>query len=218
MSFRSGVCRHVDARQLTSQRLYSSLSNSSTVVPATHHTSNLPQYTHNRAVPIQYATPYLTLRFYNEKTTSNPSNDIPIHLVNAKVDLTKTVKHVEQQLHTLKDSKEDIITETPPIEKSKPAEETKVVTSATPENTKSEPVTTVEQTTVQTPKVPDQETLAVVPRPGLGSRSWAAVKAVATHYYDGSKLLVVEIRISARLSKKIFRGDSLSRRERRQVE
>ncbi|KAF7322909.1 MRS7 family protein [Mycena chlorophos] len=51
----------------------------------------------------------------------------------------------------------------------------------------------------------------------LVTRVWKKVKHEAQHYWHGSKLLVSEVRISARLQWKILHGDSLTRRERRQL-
>jgi LETM1 and EF-hand domain-containing protein 1 len=51
----------------------------------------------------------------------------------------------------------------------------------------------------------------------LLDRAWKRVKHEAAHYWHGSKLLVSEVRISARLQWKILHGESLTRRERRQV-
>ncbi|KAF8447470.1 LETM1-like protein-domain-containing protein [Boletus edulis BED1] len=51
----------------------------------------------------------------------------------------------------------------------------------------------------------------------LLSRAWKKVKHEAQHYWHGSKLLVSEVRISARLQWKILHGESLTRRERRQL-
>ena len=51
----------------------------------------------------------------------------------------------------------------------------------------------------------------------LLTRAWKKVKHEAQHYWHGSKLLVSEVRISARLQWKILHGESLTRRERRQV-
>lgn len=51
----------------------------------------------------------------------------------------------------------------------------------------------------------------------LGTRVWKKVKHEAAHYWHGSKLLVSEVRISARLQWKILHGETLTRRERRQV-
>lgn len=49
------------------------------------------------------------------------------------------------------------------------------------------------------------------------SRIWSKVKHEANHYWSGTKLLVSEVRISARLQWKILHGETLTRRERRQV-
>lgn len=51
----------------------------------------------------------------------------------------------------------------------------------------------------------------------LMTRVWKKVKHEAAHYWAGSKLLVSEVRISARLQWKILHGESLTRRERRQL-
>lgn len=55
------------------------------------------------------------------------------------------------------------------------------------------------------------------PQPPLSTRIWSKVKHEAAHYWNGTKLLVSEVRISARLQWKILHGESLTRRERRQV-
>ncbi|KAH8117436.1 MRS7 family protein [Phellopilus nigrolimitatus] len=48
-------------------------------------------------------------------------------------------------------------------------------------------------------------------------RVWKKVKHEAAHYWSGTKLLVSEVRISARLQWKILHGETLTRRERRQL-
>jgi LETM1 and EF-hand domain-containing protein 1 len=55
------------------------------------------------------------------------------------------------------------------------------------------------------------------PKAPLATRAWQKVKHEAQHYWHGSKLLAKEARISARLQWKILHGESLTRRERRQV-
>ena len=55
------------------------------------------------------------------------------------------------------------------------------------------------------------------PQKPLMTRVWAKVKHEAQHYWHGSKLLAKEVRISTRLQWKILHGESLTRRERRQV-
>lgn len=49
------------------------------------------------------------------------------------------------------------------------------------------------------------------------SRVWNKIKHEAQHYWQGSKLLAKEVRISTRLQRKILQGETLTRRERRQV-
>ncbi|KAL7283053.1 hypothetical protein ACG7TL_002477 [Trametes sanguinea] len=51
----------------------------------------------------------------------------------------------------------------------------------------------------------------------LATRIWKKVKHEAQHYWHGSKLLAAEVRISARLQWKLLHGESLTRRERRQL-
>jgi LETM1 and EF-hand domain-containing protein 1 len=49
------------------------------------------------------------------------------------------------------------------------------------------------------------------------TRMWASVKKEASHYWHGTKLLGKEIRISARLVRRLIVGKKLTRREHRQV-
>ncbi|RDX52670.1 LETM1-domain-containing protein [Lentinus brumalis] len=51
----------------------------------------------------------------------------------------------------------------------------------------------------------------------LATRVWKKVKHEAQHYWHGSKLLAAEVRISARLQWKLLHGETLTRRERRQL-
>jgi LETM1 and EF-hand domain-containing protein 1 len=46
---------------------------------------------------------------------------------------------------------------------------------------------------------------------------WQKVKKEAAHYWDGTKLLAAEVRISSRLALKMAAGYELTRRENRQV-
>ncbi|KAI0318439.1 LETM1-like protein-domain-containing protein [Amylostereum chailletii] len=55
------------------------------------------------------------------------------------------------------------------------------------------------------------------PKEPTMTRVWKKVKHEAQHYWHGSKLLAKEVRISARLQWKILHGESLTRRERRQL-
>jgi len=64
--------------------------------------------------------------------------------------------------------------------------------------------------TPPTPKEPSESA-------PLATRVWKKVKHEAQHYWQGSKLLGAEIRISSRLLWKILHGESLTRRERRQL-
>lgn len=46
---------------------------------------------------------------------------------------------------------------------------------------------------------------------------WQKVKKEAQHYWDGTKLLATEVKISSRLALKMAAGYELTRRENRQV-
>lgn len=52
---------------------------------------------------------------------------------------------------------------------------------------------------------------------GRLARSWAWIKHEANHYWDGSKLLAAEVRVSSKLLRKVLNGARLTRRERRQA-
>lgn len=71
--------------------------------------------------------------------------------------------------------------------------------------------------TSHTPPKPSPPAHKEEPKEPLGTRVWKKVKHEAQHYWHGSKLLAKEVRISARLQWKILHGESLTRRERRQV-
>ena len=71
--------------------------------------------------------------------------------------------------------------------------------------------------TKPTPATPSPTKDVSTVKAPLMTRVWKKVKHEAAHYWAGSKLLVSEVRISARLQWKILHGESLTRRERRQV-
>lgn len=54
-------------------------------------------------------------------------------------------------------------------------------------------------------------------KPVVKKTMWQKVKDEAVHYWQGTKLLGLEIRISSRLAYKLLQGTNLSRRENRQV-
>lgn len=56
-----------------------------------------------------------------------------------------------------------------------------------------------------------------IPKEPTLTRVWKKVKHEANHYWSGTKLLVSEVRISSRLQWKILQGETLTRREKRQV-
>ncbi|KAK0210690.1 LETM1-like protein-domain-containing protein [Desarmillaria ectypa] len=80
------------------------------------------------------------------------------------------------------------------------------------QSTKSPEQSTATPSTVK-PSPPVKDT----PKGPLLPRVWKKVKHEAAHYWHGSKLLVSEVRISARLQWKILHGEVLTRRERRQL-
>lgn len=112
-------------------------------------------------------------------------------------------------------------------EKSKDSEETRGSKPAHPNPTSpdenSPSVSSTTSSSSSTPSaestkshVPSTKSSEEPPKPFL-TRAWAKVKHEANHYWDGSKLLVSEVRISARLVRRLLNGKSLTRRERRQV-
>lgn len=52
---------------------------------------------------------------------------------------------------------------------------------------------------------------------GRVAKAWAWIKHEANHYWDGSKLLAAEVRVSSKLLRKVLNGARLTRRERRQL-
>ncbi|KAI0031695.1 LETM1-like protein-domain-containing protein [Vararia minispora EC-137] len=66
-------------------------------------------------------------------------------------------------------------------------------------------------------KAPLPPTPSEEPKAPLSTRVWQKVKHEVQHYWHGSKLLAKEVRISSRLQWKILHGESLTRRERRQL-
>lgn len=46
---------------------------------------------------------------------------------------------------------------------------------------------------------------------------WMRVKKELVHYWDGTKLLGTEIKISTKLANRLLHGSKLTRREQRQV-
>lgn len=77
----------------------------------------------------------------------------------------------------------------------------------------------VTQESTSNPKTPEPKSGPPAPKENapLATRVWKKVKHEAQHYWHGTKLLVSEVRISARLQWKILQGDTLTRRERRQA-
>lgn len=74
------------------------------------------------------------------------------------------------------------------------------------------------QSTKPTDNSPSSKSTSLLePKPPLVSRAWSKVKHEASHYWNGSKLLAKEVRIASRLQWKLLHGDSLTRRERRQL-
>ena len=62
-----------------------------------------------------------------------------------------------------------------------------------------------------------QKKPAEAPKQPILTIAWAKIKHEANHYWDGTKLLASEIKISARLLRRTLQGKALTRRERRQV-
>ncbi|KDR81556.1 hypothetical protein GALMADRAFT_59406 [Galerina marginata CBS 339.88] len=93
---------------------------------------------------------------------------------------------------------------------SKPAQ----VSATPPQSSVNQTVSDVKLSPEPKPSPPTPKEPAPLP---LSTRVWKKVKHEAQHYWHGSKLLVSEVRISSRLQWKILHGDTLTRRERRQL-
>lgn len=63
----------------------------------------------------------------------------------------------------------------------------------------------------------DEKSVAKKKEDGKKLTIWQKVKKEAVHYWDGTKLLAAEVRISSRLALKMAAGYELTRREHRQV-
>jgi LETM1 and EF-hand domain-containing protein 1 len=74
--------------------------------------------------------------------------------------------------------------------------------SSTPKNSSASSSTPASSTPVEEPAL---------------RRIWVTVKDGAAHYWDGTKLLGTEMKISSRLLWKVLHGGKLTRREKRQV-
>ncbi|XP_063691629.1 mitochondrial proton/calcium exchanger protein-like [Bolinopsis microptera] len=174
---------------------------------------------HDNVLCHEYITPLVTFRVYStdKSPSSSSSPDIPIHLVNPKIDLTQTVKHVESLSSDNKPSETDDVS----LREEKKSEEyTKTEVKSDVETVKSANVAASEELTVEklvTVETPKTTSLVLSSPKPLIVRSWTAFKGFLRHNYDGCKLLFIEVKISSRLSKKIFRGESLTRREQNQL-
>ena len=137
--------------------------------------------------------------------------------MNSKIDLTQTVKHVESISSDNNPSETDDVSLR---EEKKSEEDVKTEVKSDVETVKSANVVASEELTVEkvvTVETPKTTSLVLSSPKPLIVRSWAAFKGFLRHNYDGCKLLFIEVKISSRLSKKIFRGESLTRREQNQV-
>ena len=75
-----------------------------------------------------------------------------------------------------------------------------------------------EQTHASSKATPDTTTSSTAVKSATKKKTlWQKVKDEATHYWDGTKLLGLEIRISSKLTWKLLNGGYLTRREARQV-
>lgn len=93
-------------------------------------------------------------------------------------------------------------------------------TKKTTDSTKSAPVASPQTTVGQEEKAAasTKETTALeVKKEEVKKTLWEKVKHELNHYWDGTKLLGAEIKISTRLALKMAAGYELSRREHRQA-
>lgn len=66
-------------------------------------------------------------------------------------------------------------------------------------------------------KTTDEKAVAAKKEEEVKLTLWQKVKREVNHYWDGTKLLAAEVRISSKLALKMAAGYELTRRENRQV-
>jgi LETM1 and EF-hand domain-containing protein 1 len=130
------------------------------------------------------------------RTYSRPQHAIPSHLISA---FAPRSHPTASRVATVVLSRRLLSSKASPESSTQQKQNVSVDSAASAETKASSPV----------PKEPKQAPLM--------ARAWKKVKHEAAHYWHGSKLLVSEVRISARLQWKILHGESLTRRERRQA-
>eukprot|EP00116_Pleurobrachia_bachei_P001232 sb/3461494/ len=150
---------------------------------------------------------YVAVRQYHPEkpTTGGVTEDLPVHMVNpTPLPPTTTPKHIDDQLPPVQDEV---------LEAVEVKEETKIE-EVKPEEVSAATAPTTQQ--IEEVAIPKSVTPTTT-QSGVLVRFWNTTKVHAIHYWDGMKLLAFEVRVSARLSKKIFRGEALTRRERHQL-
>lgn len=76
---------------------------------------------------------------------------------------------------------------------------------------------TAQETTSKTTATPEDKKVAETKKDAKKLTLGQKIKKEAQHYWDGTKLLATEVKISSRLALKMAGGYELSRREHRQV-
>jgi LETM1 and EF-hand domain-containing protein 1 len=153
--------------------------------------------------------------YSTETSTNNSNSNFPppgFNAEQAKKPLSKDSsdksEHVEKATAAAKDAIEDIRSE---LDKAGPTGEAKT----TSQHDMS--IAELAASKAVSPSVEDAK-LASAEKDHKKLTLWQKVKKEASHYWDGTKLLGTEVRISSRLALKMAAGYELSRRENRQLQ
>ena len=172
---------------------------------------------------LTFTTPNFSIQLRLHSTDhSKDKAELPFPLVQTDIDFTQSVNLTESDIAAVNDLKEvnnekldSSCVKTSQNEASQPKiqdsqkDEESVASSPAPQPASD-----------KTPKKDAKKSSIVVsevPRPGLLARAWLGVKGTAVHYWDGAKLLTIEVKILSRSTKKIVHGQRLTRREKQQV-
>jgi hypothetical protein len=152
---------------------------------------------------------YIPLRYLQTESTSSSSQNYPPPGFDAKQASKPLPKQEQQQQTTQKEAipldKDTIIPKTGPTAHPKTvAQDARTLKELAMDKADAE--TSAEKKAL-TKKEEEKKSLT------LGQK----IKKELLHYWDGTKLLVTEVRISSKLALKMAAGYELSRRERRQV-
>ncbi|GMK57058.1 hypothetical protein CspeluHIS016_0308980 [Cutaneotrichosporon spelunceum] len=161
----------------------------------------------------------------NMSRLATPTPHTPFSLALATVGVPSAVAlglgHVPRFYSTSTQTTTTTPTSTPPPHlpaSQPPAPDKDVVTVPPPGTPAPAPPVPAEKTTDAALSATEDKPIAKKKPTGpWHKRAWAVVKKEAAHYWHGTKLLGQEIKISSQLQWKVLHGETLTRRERRQL-